>query len=54
MRRDLPWALGYLGNWGQIVGDVPYYAGDPPLLRHLWSLAIEEQFYLCGRSPSSP
>ena len=46
MRRDLPWALGYLGNWGQIVGDVPYYAGDPPLLRHLWSLAIEEQFYL--------
>ena len=24
----------------------PYYAADPPLLRHLWSLAIEEQFYL--------
>ena len=46
LRRDLPWAIGYLGNWGQIVGDVPYYAGDPPLLRHLWSLAIEEQFYL--------
>jgi peptidoglycan/LPS O-acetylase OafA/YrhL len=46
VRRDLPWALGYLGNWGQIVGDVPYYAADPPLLRHLWSLAIEEQFYL--------
>ncbi len=46
LRRDLPWAVGYLGNWGQIVGDVPYYAGDPPLLRHLWSLAIEEQFYL--------
>ena len=41
-----PWALFYAGNWGQIVGDVPYYAGDPPLLRHLWSLAIEEQFYL--------
>jgi peptidoglycan/LPS O-acetylase OafA/YrhL len=46
MRRDLPWALSYLGNWGQILGDVPYYASDPPLLRHLWSLAIEEQFYL--------
>ena len=28
------------------LGDVPYYASDPPLLRHLWSLAIEEQFYL--------
>ena len=46
LRRDYPWALLYAGNWGQIVGDVPYYTGDPPLLRHLWSLAIEEQFYL--------
>jgi len=46
LRRDFPWALFYAGNWGQIVGDVPYYTGDPPLLRHLWSLAIEEQFYL--------
>ena len=24
----------------------PYFAGDPPLLRHLWSLAVEEQWYL--------
>jgi peptidoglycan/LPS O-acetylase OafA/YrhL len=46
LRRDYPWALFYAGNWGQITGDVPYYTGDPPLLRHLWSLAIEEQFYL--------
>jgi peptidoglycan/LPS O-acetylase OafA/YrhL len=46
VRRDLPWALGYLSNWGQIVGDVPYFAADAPLLRHLWSLAIEEQFYV--------
>ncbi len=46
LRRDLPWALGYLANWGQIVGGVPYYASDPPLLRHLWTLAIEEQFYV--------
>jgi peptidoglycan/LPS O-acetylase OafA/YrhL len=46
MRRDLPWAIFYLGNWGQIVGGIPYYATDPPLLRHLWSLAIEEQYYL--------
>ncbi len=46
MRRDLPWAIFYVGNWGQIVGGVPYYATDPPILRHLWSLAIEEQYYL--------
>jgi peptidoglycan/LPS O-acetylase OafA/YrhL len=46
LRRDYPWALFYAGNWGQIAGGVPYYAADPPLLRHLWSLAIEEQFYL--------
>jgi peptidoglycan/LPS O-acetylase OafA/YrhL len=46
LRRDYPWAVFYAGNWGQIVGGVPYYATDPPLLRHLWSLGIEEQFYL--------
>ncbi len=47
MRRDLPWAVGYLANWGQILGDVPYFsAADPPLLRHLWSLAVEEQWYV--------
>lgn len=46
LRRDMPWALFYVGNWGQILGGVPYYAGEPPLLRHLWSLAVEEQWYL--------
>lgn len=47
LRRDLPWGLGYLANWGQITGKTPYYAAtDPPLLRHLWSLAVEEQWYL--------
>ena len=46
VRRDLPWALVYLSNWGQIAGDIPYFAAEAPLLRHLWSLAIEEQFYL--------
>jgi peptidoglycan/LPS O-acetylase OafA/YrhL len=46
LRRDLPWAVFYGGNWGQIVGGVPYYSGDPPLLRHVWSLAVEEQWYL--------
>lgn len=47
LRRDLPWALAYVANWGQILGEVPYFASaDPPLLRHLWSLAVEEQWYL--------
>ena len=47
VKRDLPWAIGYLANWGQIVGGVPYFAAvDPPLLRHLWSLAVEEQWYV--------
>jgi peptidoglycan/LPS O-acetylase OafA/YrhL len=47
LKRDLPWSIFYAGNWGQIVGKVPYFASaDPPLLRHLWSLAVEEQWYL--------
>ncbi len=47
LRRDLPWGAFYVANWGQIVGKVPYYSStDPPLLRHLWSLAVEEQWYL--------
>lgn len=46
LRRDLPWAVLYVSNWGQIAGSVPYYSTDPPLLRHLWSLAVEEQWYL--------
>lgn len=46
MRRDLPWAIGYLANWGQVVSETPYFAGTPTLLRHLWSLAVEEQWYV--------
>ncbi len=46
MRRDLPWSIFYLANWGQISGDVPYFAQSAPLLRHLWSLAVEEQWYV--------
>ncbi len=46
LRRDLPWGVFYAANWGQIVGHVPYFAPSPPLLRHLWSLAVEEQWYL--------
>lgn len=47
LRRDLPWSIVYVGNWGQVLGEVAYYApSDPPLLRHLWSLAVEEQWYI--------
>ena len=46
LRRDVPWSVFYANNWGQILGNVPYFAGEPPLLRHLWSLAVEEQWYL--------
>ncbi len=47
LKRDLPWSLFYVGNWGQILGATPYFSSaDPPLLRHLWSLAVEEQWYL--------
>jgi peptidoglycan/LPS O-acetylase OafA/YrhL len=46
LRRDIVWSVFYVNNWGQILGDVPYFSGEPPLLRHLWSLAVEEQWYL--------
>ncbi|MEO6157577.1 MAG: acyltransferase, partial [Ilumatobacteraceae bacterium] len=46
LRSDLPWSIFYVANWGQIVGKIPYYSSGDPLLRHLWSLAVEEQWYL--------
>ena len=38
----------YVSNWWQLLADDSYFesSGRPPLLRHLWSLAIEGQFYL--------
>ncbi len=46
VRREVVWSIFYVNNWGQILGNVPYFAGDPSMLRHLWSLAVEEQWYL--------
>ncbi len=45
---DVLAALAYVYNWWQIYLDESYFeqAGRPPLLQHLWSLAVEEQFYL--------
>jgi peptidoglycan/LPS O-acetylase OafA/YrhL len=47
-RSDLGSALVYLSNWWQIFSDQSYFEnfGKIPILQHLWSLAVEEQFYL--------
>src|SRR5829696_6818882 len=41
-------AAVYLSNWWNIFREASYFTrfGPPPPLDHLWSLAIEEQFYL--------
>jgi peptidoglycan/LPS O-acetylase OafA/YrhL len=48
LKEDIPAALFYITNWVYIVREVPYFEafGRPPLLQQLWSLAVEEQFYL--------
>jgi peptidoglycan/LPS O-acetylase OafA/YrhL len=45
LRRDYPWGIFYAANWGQIFGGAQYFGNLSPL-RHLWSLAVEEQWYL--------
>lgn len=47
-RGDVLPAIFYFSNWWQIFSEQSYFeiAGRPPLLQHLWSLAIEEQFYI--------
>ena len=48
LRRDLLPALTYVSNWWSVGQHQSYFeqTGRPPLLLHLWSLAVEEQFYL--------
>ena len=48
LRSDLPSSIFYFSNWWFIFHHVPYFAkfGPPSPLGNLWSLSIEEQFYL--------
>ncbi len=48
LRADALAAFGYVTNWYLIFGQESYFeaVGRPSLLKHLWSLAVEEQFYL--------
>ncbi|NTU85638.1 MAG: acyltransferase, partial [Chloroflexales bacterium] len=48
LRGDAAAAMIYIANWRLLFDQRPYFAGfeRPSLLLHLWSLAIEEQFYL--------
>jgi peptidoglycan/LPS O-acetylase OafA/YrhL len=48
LRTDALASLGYVTNWHLIFGDQSYFQtiGRPSMVQHLWSLAVEEQFYL--------
>ncbi len=47
-REAVAAALLYVSNWWLIFHHVSYFAsfGSPSPLNHLWSLAVEEQFYI--------
>jgi peptidoglycan/LPS O-acetylase OafA/YrhL len=48
LKSEVGAASGYFSNWWLIAEEISYFArfGPPSPLGHLWSLAIEEQFYL--------
>jgi peptidoglycan/LPS O-acetylase OafA/YrhL len=48
LRDALLGALTFSSNWSQALAHQSYFTafGPPPPLQHLWSLAVEEQFYL--------
>ena len=48
LRGEVLAALLYVENWFLIFRNLSYFqsTGRPPLLQHVWSLAVEEQFYV--------
>ncbi len=48
LRGEVIAAVLYVENWFLIFRNLSYFesAGRPPLLQHVWSLAVEEQFYV--------
>ena len=48
IRGDLPASIFYAMNWHLLFEHANYASsfGRPSLLQHLWSLSVEEQFYL--------
>jgi peptidoglycan/LPS O-acetylase OafA/YrhL len=47
-RKAVVSSVFYVNNWEQIFGDVSYFVRFAPEgpLNHLWSLSVEEQFYI--------
>ena len=47
-REDAPYALGFVLNWRHIADSADYWnaLAAPSPLTHLWSLSVEEQFYI--------
>ena len=48
LRGDALASLFYVNNWHLVLSDQSYFQefARPSLFRHLWSLSVEEQFYL--------
>jgi len=47
VKADSIASLFYVNNWWYIFSSQSYFEfiGRPPMLKHLWSLSVEEQFY---------